>query len=167
MRRSERRPGGAIRAGWWIGVALVSGLAASAAQTAAAPDEKQAYSIFNGKQSYKSFCANCHGVEGKGDGYLAPNLSARPTDLTALAKKNGGVYPAERVGASIDGRAAVKEHGRREMPVWGDAFIWPEQESPERREAVRRKIGELVEFLRSVQDPPPAPTPAPIPPPSR
>jgi len=157
MRRSEWKPAGVIRAGWWVGVALVSGMTALAAQTAAAPEEKPTYSVFNGKQSYKSFCANCHGVEARGDGYLAPNLSARPTDLTALAKKNGGVYPADRVSASIDGRVEVKEHGRREMPVWGDAFVWPEEESPERRAQVLRKIGELVEFLRSIQDPPPAP----------
>jgi mono/diheme cytochrome c family protein len=160
MRRNEWKPAGVTRAGWWLGVALVSGVAALAAETAAT-ENQETFSVFNGKQSYKSFCMNCHGVEAKGDGYLAPNLSARPTNLTTLAKKNGGVYPADRVSSSIDGRVAVKEHGRREMPVWGDAFLWPEQESPERRESVRRKIGELVEYLRSVQDPPPAATPAP------
>ena len=163
MRRNARRPAGFLRAGWWVGVVLVSGAAALAAQTATAPADKEVFSVFNGKQSYKSFCANCHGVEARGDGYLAPNLSAKPTDLTALAKKNGGVYPADRVAASIDGRVEVKEHGRREMPVWGDAFVWPEEESPERREQVRKKIGDLVEFLRSVQDPPPAAAAPPAP----
>jgi len=142
---------------------LFLGVSVLVAQQAAETDKQETFSIFNGKQSYKSFCANCHGVEARGDGYLANSLGAKPTDLTALAKKNGGIYPADRVSASIDGRVEVKEHGRREMPVWGDAFIWPEEESPERREAVRRKIGELVEFLRSIQEPPLAPTPTPAP----
>lgn len=163
MRRTRREPAGRFRAGWWVGVVLVSGATALAAQSAAAPEQKEVFSVFNGQQSYKSFCANCHGVEGRGDGYLAPNLSARPTDLTAIAKKNGGVYPADRVSASIDGRIEVKEHGRREMPVWGDAFVWPEEESPARREQVRKKIGDLVEFVRSIQEPKPAATPAPPP----
>lgn len=67
------------------------------------------------------------------------------------------------MSASIDGRIEVKEHGRREMPVWGDAFVWPEEESPARREQVRKKIGDLVEFVRSIQEPKPAATPAPPP----
>lgn len=166
MGRKAWKPAGFSRAGWWVGVALVSGVSVVAAQQAGAAEKPETFSVFNGKQSYKSFCANCHGVEGRGDGYLASSLGARPTDLTAIAKKNGGVYPADRVSATIDGRVEVKAHGRREMPVWGDAFIWPEEESPERRESVRKKIGELVEFLRSIQEPPPAPSPVPTPAPT-
>lgn len=163
MRRMVSGPAGFIRAGGWVGAALILGVSVLAAQQAAEAGKPETFSIFNGKQSYKSFCANCHGVEGRGDGYLANSLGSKPTDLTALAKKNGGIYPGDRVSASIDGRVEVKAHGRREMPVWGDAFIWPEEESPERRESVRRKIGELVEFLRSVQEPPLPATPTPTP----
>ena len=53
----------------------------------------------------------------------------------------------------IDGREMVATHGPREMPVWGDTFVWPEEDSPERREQVRRKIGELVEYLKTLQEP--------------
>ena len=63
MRRNARQPARFFRAGWWVGVVLVSGAAALAAQTATAPAEKEVFSVFNGKQSYKSFCANCHGVK--------------------------------------------------------------------------------------------------------
>jgi hypothetical protein len=39
------------------------------------------------------------------------------------------------------------------MPLWGDIFLWPEGDSPERRAHVERKIGELVEHLRTIQEP--------------
>ncbi len=39
------------------------------------------------------------------------------------------------------------------MPVWGDLFLWPEDDSPERRSHVERKIGDLVAYLLSVQEP--------------
>jgi hypothetical protein len=42
--------------------------------------------------------------------------------LTALAKKNGGVFPLNAVYAVIDGRTPIGSHGTREMPVWGKRF---------------------------------------------
>lgn len=138
--------------------ALVAALAAGAllALVATAPsargdEQKPEYSPFAGKQTYKTYCMNCHGVEGKGDGYLADSLKQVPTDLTALAEKNGGTFPADRVMAVIDGREAVRLHGTREMPIWGDALLWPEEESPERRAHVERKLGELVAFVETLQ----------------
>jgi hypothetical protein len=53
---------------------------------------------------------------------MAQDLVARPTDLTTLSKRNGGVFPAQRVYEIIDGREEVKAHGSREMPVWGKQF---------------------------------------------
>ena len=46
-----------------------------------------------GKREYQANCANCHGVGGKGDGPIADLLTKKATDLTTLAKKNGGVFP--------------------------------------------------------------------------
>jgi mono/diheme cytochrome c family protein len=75
-----------------------------------------------GQFEYASSCASCHGPTGKGDGPMAADLVTPPTDLTTLAKRNGGVFPAQRVYEIIDGREAVKAHGSREMPVWGQQF---------------------------------------------
>ena len=75
------------------------------------------------------------------------------TDLTRLTEKNDGTFPAERLTQVIDGRAEVAAHGSREMPVWGDLFLWPEGDSPERRAQVDRKIGELVAYIRAAQKP--------------
>ena len=143
MRSSNRRG--------LLAVAALAGAALIAVAAGAGAEETPAYSAFNGGMTYKNYCANCHGVEAKGDGYIADTLKVPPTDLTKLAARNGGVFPAERVSAVIDGQQELAEHGRREMPVWGDVLLWPEGDSPERREHVRTRIGELVEYLRTLQ----------------
>jgi mono/diheme cytochrome c family protein len=148
MRRTESpRPGPWTLAG---AVLLAGGFVVWAAASSRA-EEEPVYSAFNGEQSYKTLCMNCHGVAGKGDGYLVDNLRVRPTNLTTLAEKNGGEFPADRVRSSIDGREQVAGHGLREMPVWGDVLVWTEQDTAERQVQVKRKVGELVAFVRSIQ----------------
>jgi mono/diheme cytochrome c family protein len=115
--------------------------------------DEQVYSAAAGAVTYRTYCANCHGTDARGEGYIAPALREKPSDLTRLAADNGGVFPAERVRKSIDGQDDVRAHGTREMPIWGDIFLWPEKDSPERRELVVRKIGELVAHLRTIQAP--------------
>ncbi|KAB2961801.1 MAG: cytochrome c [Thermoanaerobaculia bacterium] len=147
-----------------LGGALASGalLVLLAGVPGARGDEQPpGYSPFAGGQTYKTYCMNCHGVDGHGDGYIADSLKQAPSDLTRLAERNGGEYPAERVGRVIDGRDEVRLHGSREMPIWGDALLWPEGESPERRAHVERRIGELVVFLETLQAKPEAAAPAP------
>lgn len=51
-----------------------------------------------------------------------PELLVQASYLTELAKNNRGVFPFDRVHQIIDGRAEVKDHGPRDMPVWGYAF---------------------------------------------
>lgn len=72
-----------------------------------------------GKAEYESNCASCHGLSGKGDGPLSESLRTKAADLTTLAKRNDGVFPAQRVYEIIDGRQEVAAHGPRAMPVWG------------------------------------------------
>lgn len=107
-------------------------------------------------QTFRVYCASCHGSGGEGDGPIAPTLIHKPTDLTRLAEKNDGTFPKERVAAVIDGREQVATHGPREMPVWGDALVWPEEDTPERRAEVQRKIDELVKLIESMQKKKPA-----------
>ena len=76
----------------------------------------------SGAALYARHCAACHGAEGRGDGPVAPAFTRPPSDLTALARRNGGRFDAARVAAAIDGRSAVAGHGTREMPVWGVVF---------------------------------------------
>lgn len=82
----------------------------------------QQTSAASGEEMYVSYCAACHGKDGKGDGPAADALKVPPTDLTTLAKKNGGKYPALKVSSVIRGQDVVAAHGSREMPIWGKLF---------------------------------------------
>jgi hypothetical protein len=53
---------------------------------------------------------------------MALHLVSKPSDLTLLAKNNGGVFPAQKLYEIIDGREEVASHGPRTIPVWGRAF---------------------------------------------
>lgn len=75
-----------------------------------------------GKREFGISCAVCHGQTGKGDGSFNEWLKVTPTDLTTLSKRNGGVFPYQRIYGVIDGREFVKTHGTREMPIWGREF---------------------------------------------
>ena len=82
-------------------------------------------------------------------GKTAEHLRFVPPDLTLLAERNGGDYPAEKVGRIIDGRDPVKGHGGPDMPVWGDAFKNTETGFDE--EQVKLKIEALVKYLATLQ----------------
>jgi hypothetical protein len=48
-------------------------------------------------------------------------MKVTPPDLTRIAARNNGVFPAERVRQIILGKGPAA-HGERNMPVWGDVF---------------------------------------------
>lgn len=107
-----------------------------------------------GKREYDSNCASCHGVDGKGLGAYVDFLKRTPTDLTLLAKRNGGVFPISRVYEVIDG--AGTGHGSRDMPVWGQDYRIKAAEYyvdvPYDSEVfVRNRILALTEYLSRLQ----------------
>ena len=101
----------------------------------------------SGVQMYRSYCAVCHGVDGTGNGPAAPALKRVPSDLTQLAKKNGGQFPDFRVSNIITGDAAVTAHGSREMPMWGDVFRTLQRDDM----VVKLRVHNLVDYLASIQ----------------
>jgi len=76
----------------------------------------------NGKLMYASYCAPCHGAEGRGNGPVAGALKTQPTDLTALAKANHGKYPETHIVAVLRFGTETNSHGSAQMPVWGTIF---------------------------------------------
>jgi mono/diheme cytochrome c family protein len=77
-----------------------------------------------GRKLFVQYCASCHGVDGKGQGPVAPTLRKPVPDLTQIAKKEGK-FPGGRVSLVIGGEVGQTEvaaHGTREMPVWGKVF---------------------------------------------
>jgi mono/diheme cytochrome c family protein len=102
-----------------------------------------------GSELFRTYCASCHGASGRGNGAVAIFLRVAPADLTQIAQRNKGVFPAERVYGVIDGRHAVKVHGDSQMPVWGDAFSRSVAGGDER--VVKARIQELVAYLKTLQ----------------
>ena len=93
---------------------------------AAQKQEAQGHRVhvpLDGKQIFRSYCAACHGANGKGQGPAASALRHAPPDLTQIARRHGGTFPRERVKAIIAGQEqSFAAHGSREMPVWGPVF---------------------------------------------
>jgi mono/diheme cytochrome c family protein len=102
----------------------------------------------SGKEMYKQYCASCHGVDGKGDGPAAPALKVPTTNLTTLAMKSGGTFPAAHVAAVIQGDGMTSAHGSKDMPVWGPIFRTMGGHS---QAQVQLRIRNLVTYLESIQ----------------
>ncbi len=110
--------------------------AAESVAKASGPDLGEAAA---GELIYFRYCAACHGRSLKGDGPVAPGLVKKPIDLTQFARKNNGVFPYEKVAASIDGRQTNRMHGTPDMPVWGEIFaLTAGTDAPDAAAAVKR-----------------------------
>jgi mono/diheme cytochrome c family protein len=120
----------------------------AAADDSKRPDTLDASQAARGQLIYQRFCAACHGPAGAGDGQLATGLRSRPTDLTRLAERNGGVFSFDKVSRAIDGRDTVRMHGPSDMPVWGEVFAKTKgTEAPDADEAVAR----ITHYVWSIQ----------------
>jgi mono/diheme cytochrome c family protein len=117
-----------LRCGTWVaifGLWLASPTAAESPPAAANSNQAGNLVISStelGEYEFRTYCAVCHGTDAKGTGIIASVLSTKPSDLTILREKSGGIFPREQVSKVIDGRVEVKAHGSRVMPIWGDWF---------------------------------------------
>ena len=105
----------------------------------------------SGEELFLQFCAACHGEGGRGDGPVGRSLNVLVPDLTRLAERRDGSFPAAEIREIIDGRALLVAHGTRTMPVWGYEF-WIEEgaDAPAERDA-RELIDRLVRYVESLQ----------------
>ena len=93
-------------------------------------------------------CASCHGVDGSGNGPLAPELRATPANLRLLKQANNGKFPTLDVQRSIDGRAMPRAHGLPEMPVWGRHWLREGLTEPE----VTARAILITSHIATIQD---------------
>lgn len=103
---------------------------------------------FSGARMFQTYCASCHGADGKGFGPVAPALKAKLPDLTRIAKRNKGEFPSFRINHIIDGYEVQAAHGSRDMPVWGDFF----RDIKRDETAIELREHNLTEYIRSIQE---------------
>ncbi len=133
---------------------LLWALAVGSARAEPEGEEAQPQSLLveAGAKDFRRYCTSCHGWGGRGDGPVAAALNTKPADLTRIAVRRGGTFPAAEIAAYIDGRTYVAAHGAREMPVWGRRFSARISEDTTDEEVVRGRLLVLVEYLRTLQE---------------
>jgi hypothetical protein len=88
----------------------------------------------------------CRLIQG-GDGPAAEALKKRPSDLTQLARKNGGSFPELQVINYIKGEDVVAAHGSRDMPVWGAIF----SQMSSNQDLVHVRTYALLKYIEQLQ----------------
>jgi len=101
----------------------------------------------SGMQMYKTYCASCHGPDGKGHGPAAEALKVAPANLTALRRSNDGKFPSAKLSHILEG-ADVTAHGSSEMPVWGPIFRSLESSTA----LTKLRIANVIKYLESMQE---------------
>ncbi len=149
-----------MQASKWFGLSAVIIALAMIAMAQAAPSQEQEQekeikhvpvkqtNASSGQEMFNSYCAVCHGVDGKGAGPAASALKVVPTDLSALSAKNGGKYPSLHVSSVLRGEAETPAHGSKDMPVWGPLFRHLSQGHDAE---VQQRIANLNQYVESLQ----------------
>lgn len=119
--------------------------ASASAQTATA----------SARKDFVLHCADCHGVDGKGNGPAVQVIPGfKPVDLTQLSKEHGGEFPRQEVYDIIDGRKRLPGHydADTDMPIWGLTFQPEGREfSKEAEEKVKARLNALVDYVEGIQ----------------
>jgi len=105
--------------------------------------------VASGKETFSQYCASCHGKTGKGDGPAAFVLRTPPPDLTTLAKRNDGKFPAGSVSVVVTFGKSFASHGSEDMPIWGPRF---KKLDPVRDPTGQQHIDDLVAYIQSLQE---------------
>jgi mono/diheme cytochrome c family protein len=128
------------------GCVLAIGYADQTKNKIVIPVEKTSPS--DGKQMFISYCAPCHGADGKGHGPAARALKTQPADLTALARLNHGKYPETHVLSVLQFGSEITAHGSTEMPVWGPILGRMNAANSQARDL---RLGNLSRYLERIQ----------------
>ena len=136
----------AVLAAAVVTIAVLSSHMAAFALEAQVKPPRQDY--HSGAYLYRTFCATCHGEQGRADGPVAPLLITRPPDLTTIAVRQGGEFNRAEAYASIDGRRRLPGHGSPDMPIWGDVLKITEGHDDA---IIKKRIDALVAHVESLQ----------------
>jgi mono/diheme cytochrome c family protein len=124
-------------------IACVTGAGLSVDQTQFPPTYMP-----SGEQTYKQYCAACHGADAKGNGPVASMLKTPPPDLTTLATRHLGKFPYDYVSNILEFGPGLSAHGSSDMPTWGPTFQYLDKQN---ERAVQQRINNLCNYLASLQ----------------
>ncbi len=130
-------------------LALVVSIAGGGGIPPASKVQTEMPDVASGKQTYREYCASCHGEDGKGMGPAASALKTPPSDLTTLAKTHAGKFPEDYVAEVVRIGKPIQAHGSSDMPVWGPIFNARDKFN---QLAVTRRIQNLCAFLATLQE---------------
>lgn len=128
-----------------VALAMSAGSAFAQAKIEQAPIKN--VNATDAKGMFDSYCAVCHGKDGKGTGPAAKSLTKVPADLTRVSARNGGKFPDVRVRRYIEGLDEVAAHGSRDMPMWGSLF------NSLNRDTAQLRIAALADHIKGMQVP--------------
>jgi mono/diheme cytochrome c family protein len=121
---------------------------AKGSEAARNPESVRLIHSIDGKALYEAYCAVCHASDARGGGPMAASLKATPPDLTRIALRHGGVYPAALIERIIAGEESLpRGHGTVDMPIWGPIFsqvAWDQ-------DLGRLRIHNLSTYIRGLQ----------------
>jgi len=134
---------------------IVAGLAVAGLPVAVAAQD-----LGLGRAEYMANCAQCHGIDGRGDGVIAGYMTTPPSDLTMLTRQHDGTLPRSALYATIEGGRRTGPHGTREMPSWGDRYSVEAAQAfgftytPREQAAfIHRRIIALIDYIATLQAP--------------
>jgi cytochrome c oxidase cbb3-type subunit 3 len=93
-----------------------------------------AFSMENAEDNYKTYCTQCHGIQGNGKGLNIRDMSVQPRDHTD-AKAMSGRSDEDLAKVIKEGGVAINKSVL--MPPWGDEFSDEE-------------VNNLVQYLRKL-----------------
>jgi mono/diheme cytochrome c family protein len=125
-----------------VGFGLLTALAGSS----------RAADTVDGRKLYLKYCSACHGESGKGDGVVSQSMRPHPIDLTQLAKKAGGSFPAADIAGRIDGRETSRFHGDPDMPIWGEILRDPSATGKAAEQSATSKVVLIRDYLKTIQE---------------
>ena len=102
----------------------------------------------DGQDTYDSYCAVCHGKDGKGQGPAARALKAPLTDLTTISARHNEIFPRKEIEETITGVNRPEAHGTQDMPMWGPVFRAVSGDSPE---LTTLRLHNLLDYLEKMQ----------------